>query len=206
MATLNQHALWMLAVGLAGGIWWWSQQPPAALRPDDGVLVAQQPVQEAVLETAAIPHGGYTLLPLAQFEVRARLLSVAWYRGGREAQLAPLDFALGWGPMSDNRLLDQLRFDHSRRFFLWRWPAQPPADPDLITRSAANVHLIPANPAILSQLRRLGPGRIVRLRGLLVEARSADGWLWRSSLSRSDSGAGACELLLVQDVDAELPR
>lgn len=176
------------------------------MRPDDGVLAAQSPAQETLKDTAAIRHGDYTLLPLAQFEVRARLLSVAWYSGGREAELAPLDFALGWGPMSDNRLLDQLRFDHSGRFFLWRWPDQPPADPDLITRSAANVHLIPADATMLSQLRRLGAGRVIRLRGLLVEARGDDGWQWRSSLSRTDSGSGACELMLVQEVEVEPPH
>ena len=37
-----------------------------------------------------------------------------------------------------------------------------------------------------------------RLRGYLVRVEAADGWQWRSSLSRADTGAGACELVLLE--------
>lgn len=203
MSLPDRRVLLLLLVGGAGGVAWWSNQPPGAVRPPDGVLAAQAPEQALLDHAAPMVHGDYLLQPLARFEVHARLLSVAWYRSDRESDLAPLDFALGWGPMSDNALLDQLEFDHGGRFFLWHWRDQPPADPAVITRSATNVHLIPADPAILGQLRAVGAGRVVRLRGLLVEARSSEGWRWRSSLSREDSGGGACELLLVQAIEVE---
>jgi hypothetical protein len=35
---------------------------------------------------------------------------------------------------------------------------------------------------------------------VLVNATRADGWHWNSSLSRDDTGAGACELLLLSDI------
>ena len=35
------------------------------------------------------------------------------------------------------------------------------------------------------------------LAGWLVQADASDGWRWRSSLSRDDSGAGACEVVYV---------
>jgi hypothetical protein len=38
----------------------------------------------------------------------------------------------------------------------------------------------------------------VSLRGQLVDAVRADGFTWRTSLRRDDTGAGACELLLVE--------
>jgi len=34
----------------------------------------------------------------------------------------------------------------------------------------------------------------------LVEVKAQDGWTWRSSLSREDTGNGACELMLVEEV------
>ena len=46
----------------------------------------------------------------------------------------------------------------------------------------------------------VGEGDAVRLRGLLVDATADDGLTWRSSLSRGDTGPGACELLYVQEV------
>jgi hypothetical protein len=34
-----------------------------------------------------------------------------------------------------------------------------------------------------------------------VEAQGRDGWSWRSSLTREDTGAGACELVFVQAIE-----
>jgi hypothetical protein len=44
-------------------------------------------------------------------------------------------------------------------------------------------------------------GSVVRLEGYLVEARADDGWRWRSSLTREDTGNGACELVWVERLD-----
>lgn len=47
----------------------------------------------------------------------------------------------------------------------------------------------------------IGPGHIVRFHGYLIEARRDDGWHWRSSLTRNDTGNGACELIWVEDLE-----
>ena len=73
---------------------------------------------------------------------------------------------------------------------------------DIIVEVAPNVHLIPADAAVEAALKRLRVGQVIELKGVLVEARREDGWYWRSSLSRSDSGNGACELLLVHEARA----
>jgi hypothetical protein len=44
-------------------------------------------------------------------------------------------------------------------------------------------------------LRDVREGERVRIDGWLVEAHAPDGWRWRSSLSRDDTGAGACEVV-----------
>jgi hypothetical protein len=49
-------------------------------------------------------------------------------------------------------------------------------------------------------LRRAKTGQTIALRGYLVELRAADGWQWRSSLTREDTGDGSCELMYVQAV------
>ena len=46
-------------------------------------------------------------------------------------------------------------------------------------------------------LAQVRPDDQVRIEGWLVEASAADGWHWRSSLTREDDGAGACELVYV---------
>jgi len=42
---------------------------------------------------------------------------------------------------------------------------------------------------------------LVALDGYLVDANRADGWHWRTSLTRDDTGDGACELFYVTSVD-----
>ncbi|PYE49009.1 hypothetical protein [Deinococcus yavapaiensis] len=92
------------------------------------------------------------------------------------------------------------RFDVSQLvpFFRVEWSGEPPLTPDELTACAANMHLIPARDTVARQLGRLKPGHLVHLTGLLVNLARFDGWTWRSSLTRTDSGSGACELVYMQ--------
>jgi hypothetical protein len=63
------------------------------------------------------------------------------------------------------------------------------------------MHMIGATDVIERKLKSVRAGQIVKLSGYLVEARGADGWIWRSSLTRDDTGAGACELVWVTELD-----
>jgi len=62
------------------------------------------------------------------------------------------------------------------------------------------MHLIPATAHVERLLKNVRPGQIVSFSGYLVEARDASGWNIRSSLTRSDTGAGACEVVWVEDL------
>ena len=53
---------------------------------------------------------------------------------------------------------------------------------------------------IYKQLKNIDKDDLISLKGQLVEVTATDGWTWRSSLSRDDTGAGACELMLVEEV------
>jgi hypothetical protein len=68
-----------------------------------------------------------------------------------------------------------------------------------IIESSANMHLIPADDSIERAITRTRVGDIVSFDGYLVEADWANGGKWVSSLSRSDTGAGACELVWVEN-------
>ena len=62
----------------------------------------------------------------------------------------------------------------------------------------ANMHLIPATPEIASQFKMAVHGQIVTMSGYLVRVDAKDGFHWISSMSRTDRGAGACELMWVE--------
>ena len=55
---------------------------------------------------------------------------------------------------------------------------------------------------VADAIKRVKQDQTVRLQGWLVEIRSDDGWQWRSSLTREDSGDGACELIYVCEIES----
>jgi len=63
--------------------------------------------------------------------------------------------------------------------------------------------MIPSNSAIARKLKSLRPGDVVRLEGFLVDVDHPSGWRWRTSMSRVDSGAGACEIVYVEQLTRE---
>jgi len=170
-----------------------------AIDQPSGVLAANEPLQRLV-QRPAFQFGAYQLTPLADFDVEARVLSVEKYRTDRGAKLSPIDFALGWGPMSDSDVLEHFRVKQGGRFFSI-YPDAEAIDMKLALLSAANMHLIPATGTLEDELKRVRPGSIVRLQGQLVSALGPNNFTWRSSLTRADSGDGACELFYVEAME-----
>jgi len=103
--------------------------------------------------------------------------------------------------MSDSSVIEQLDISQSVRFFTYRWREQPPIPLKEIERSSANMHLIPADANVERQLAKVRKGSLIRMQGQLVEAHRSDGFQWRSSLTREDTGGGACELVLVESIE-----
>jgi hypothetical protein len=140
-----------------------------------------------------------------RYDITARILSTERYRFDALAALAPEDLALGWGPMSDNTVLETVDISQSGRFYWWRPHANTPVPAETIITHSANTHVIPADERIKQELGRLRVGEVVRLTGSLVDANRDDGASIHTSLSRSDTGAGACEVLLVESVERKWP-
>lgn len=59
------------------------------------------------------------------------------------------------------------------------------------------MHMIPADAAVADALDAIRKGDNVRIDGWLIEANASDGWRWRSSTTREDTGGGACEVVYV---------
>ena len=103
--------------------------------------------------------------------------------------------------MSDSSVLAGLDISQSGRWYYYHWStAQPPIPEREIVRSSANMHMIPANDTVRYQIRQVRVGDVVHLEGQLIEARGRDGSTWRSSMTRDDTGDGACEVVYVRSV------
>lgn len=198
---MTRKLLLLLALGLAAHYFWGER----GADPGPGVLAPEAPRQVAVSGAAEVALGRHILTPVAEFSLQARVLGREDYSLDREAELAPTDLALGWGPMSDSAVLQHFDISQSGRFYRWRAQTLPIPYRDVV-RHSANMHLIPADETVGEALEQIRPGHVIRLSGYLVNARSSDGWRWKSSTSREDSGAGACEVILVRRLEIIAPE
>ncbi|GAB1408353.1 hypothetical protein MASR1M8_22720 [Thermomonas brevis] len=218
---------WLMVLVLAClALGWWLSQPRgrypapslptpiAATRAGSAIahgcplpplVVANQPPLQSAVPGAmpAFARDDAELVPLAGFSLDARVLGSLAYRMDRESRYAPLDLALGWNRMADDAVLARLQVSQGGRWFRYRWQGQPPIPREEIARSAANMHMIPADEAVAAALAKIGKDDRVRIHGWLVEVRARDGWRWRSSTTRDDEGQGACEIVYVCAISQE---
>lgn len=181
----------------------WTYWTERTVDPGPGRVAPAAPLQTAAPAGEASPFvfRDMTITPLAAFRTDgARVLGRERYWLGREARLCPVDLALGWGAMSDSRVLAKLNVYQSGRYYRWETRGSEfPVPREEIERSSANMHLIPATPEVAARIRGVRSGHVVAFSGSLVEVHAPDGWGWRSSLTRNDTGNGACELVWVRD-------
>lgn len=163
--------------------------------PDE--VIDKAPVQAEVADLLPIPFDDYAIQPMAEFTLEARVLAREDYWLGREADLSPTDLVLGWGEMADPQVVKQINIRQSGRWYFWQVESFPIPRRNIETQSA-NMHLIPANDEVAITLKQIRPGQLVTLQGYLVNVNADDGWRWRSSLTREDTGANACELIYVK--------
>jgi hypothetical protein len=198
-----RRVLWLALPAVLGwgALHGWQQRP---LHPPTGVLAAAAPEQVDLAEGALLQRADVSLRTRAHIALTARVLAREDYRWDAGASLAPMDLALGWGRMSDSAVLAGIEISQSSRFYYWHVDSFPIPRREIET-SSANMHLIPANPDVRRAMDRVRRGELVHIEGFLVDASRPDGWRWRSSLTRDDTGDGACELVYVEELEPVAP-
>ena len=174
----------------------WEQKP---ITHPPGILAKGTPLQVNIQASSFEMHD-YRITKKARFEIHARVLSTEQYYLNREADLSPIDLALGWGVMSDQSLLGQIDISQSSRWYRWRYEGSIPVSDQQITDNSSNMHMVPATASVERSLMKLREGDIIILQGYLVDVDHESGWRWRTSMSRTDTGAGACEIVYVESI------
>jgi len=178
----------------------WQTRP---IQHPPGVLVPSLPQQQALTSAEAIERSGYRITLRAAFSLRARVLSRENYYLGAEADLSPMDLALGWGAMSDQAVLDRITVTQGGRWYFTRYEIPAPLPDTEIIRSSGNMHMLPANDWVADKLAQVRRGDLLFLRGYLVDVDHPSGFRWRTSLRRDDTGNGSCELFYLEYIAIE---
>jgi hypothetical protein len=177
----------------------WHFSHPKVVLPN-GVLIGEAPNQTHIEPRLIVDTEKYQIKAVATYDVNARILSLKKYRDNH-ANVAPLDFVLGWQKMSSNELVNTLEINQHDHFYFWKTEKSDYPRQEIETQSA-NTHIIANDKLIAYQLNQLKKDSLVHLKGYLVNVVVKNTDLhWNTSLTRNDTGAGACEIMLVESVE-----
>lgn len=182
-----------IAVGLGLGLAACSAEPRDADVPEP---------RQYILNSVSTDARG--IRKVATFDAEVLVLARRDYNGwfpDRFASYAPVDLAVAWGEGAMADVHGRIHISQSNRFYFWRAGAEAWQDPRVrrFGKHSANWHLVPANDDVADAVDSIREGEVVSLRGHLVDIFAPDGYRWKTSRTRNDQGAGACEIVLVSE-------
>ena len=174
----------------------------SSIKIDD---LLKEPLQESLEkeDPKEIIKENFIITPVKRYRIAARLLRKEKYSYSQGHEVLPVDFALGWNDMSNLNTIkeNKIEISQSNRFYFWRIPSFEKITRKQIEINSANVHISPFNKEIEKELEDINEKDFIYLEGYLVNViDKSNGYRFISSLSREDTGAGACEVLLVMKV------
>ncbi len=173
--------------------------PAKVITYPPGETAPSPPKQTNLVEKKKWTDGEFTVEALAEYDIKARVLSRDNYSYGKESEISPFDLALGWGPMSNQSVIDKFDITQRDRWYFWYSNNLPIPRHEVIINSA-NTHIIPKDEELEDKFDRVYKGSLIEMKGYLVKLTTAKGWRWISSLKRDDTGGGACELFWVDSL------
>lgn len=168
-------------------------------KPDYSYVVTKEPVQENIVyEIENFEKDDFVIIPLKNYEIEARILSKKKYTIGEDSDFATYDLALGWKEMSDINYLEKIKISQRNRWYYWRTKDRS-IPREIISYNSSNHHIVHANEKIKKQLSNLKEHQVIKMTGYLINAKNINypNIELKSSLTRKDTGAGACEVFYV---------
>ena len=162
--------------------------------------------------TVTIKGYTYTLTPKASYDISG--LVVSQHRGDALFNLYHKadpgnikDVCVAWGEAITNGSYQKVKFSSEEFtcYYSWSGVLVPPFKHEKMS----NNHLIPATAAVAKAIDAIRVGDQIWMKGLLVDYTVTQDrreiFTRRTSLSRNDTGNGACEILYVTDLSVVAP-
>ncbi|NCQ51534.1 hypothetical protein GW796_06490 [archaeon] len=167
--------------------------------------ILREPIQEDLVseDLKEFKNDIFKITPIKKYKIVARILRKEKYYIGDDTKILPIDLVLGWNKMSNLEIIksNNIKISQSNRFYFWRVSNFNNISRYDIENNSANVHIMPLNEKIKDLIEDLSEEDLVYFEGYLVNIENIKkGSRLLSSTSRSDTGAGACEILLVKNL------
>jgi hypothetical protein len=203
---------WLMAAGailLAASLWLRHELPdPAGLRPELASEPVQEPTSAAPFQTR-VADVTYTVRPVADYEIWGLVVSVHdsstwwnWIHKASHDHLNVMDVCVVFAENVASGGYVGLDYS-SGQFVCYVNTSSSEKWRRFSMRAISNNHLLADRPSVVATLRAVRPGDQVRIRGWLAEYAHQHGFAFRrgTSLTRDDTGNGACETIYVHDAE-----
>jgi hypothetical protein len=163
----------------------------------------QVPVSPGEPVVITVKKSSFTLIPMARYKLSGRVVSTESYSDGWESTLSPVDLAIVWGKPAEPSYDKYISYSHSGRWYFFKMKADSPLDTTYVANHSANNHIVPVNQNVSRAVQSVSKKDKVVLEGFLVNVRGVvkgKEVAWNTSLSRTDTGNGSCELFYVTKV------
>lgn len=137
---------------------------------------------------------------LAEYSIEGVVKSKKLYLWDYSSQVSKYDVALAWGDLNNEEIDKHISYSQGGRWYNFCYSPDAPVGSSYISKHSANVHLIHKDINILAKLIGISKNSHIKLKGYLVKVHFKDAE-WKSSLTRNDTGNGACEIMYVTDVE-----
>ena len=169
--------------------------------------VNNEPIQVAVEEpprSLSFKDVNYTIKPAYTYELYGLVVSYQHHDGDQmlhklwNDHLNSADLCVIWGNNAINPHLSKIKFWNGQFTCNFKTHDEQ-AWQNFNLQQISNNHLISANPSIRKMIDKVNIGHQVRVRGWLSSYASEGGGERGTSITRTDTGNGACETILVED-------
>jgi hypothetical protein len=144
-----------------------------------------------------------TMTFLARYRVKGLVVAVQQIQD-RGSWMSAADVGLAWGRMAEPEVNRHMRYGQRGRFLYYFPKPGLPVASDYLQTHTSNNHILTVSDSMLNVVKNLEPGDQVTFDGYLVKlsgkGRRGGRFTWKSSLRRTDTGDGACEIMYIERI------
>jgi len=166
----------------------------------------QKPINSPEPMIIEFKNSHFTLSPIAEYKLSGMVVGKKTYSDDWEGKISPLDLAIVWGQLAEPEYRRYITYGQRNRWYFYQYKQGSPFDHSYVIPHSSNNHIIPGNKNIALAVKTIQRKNTIAIEGLLVNLMGTykgQTVTWNTSLSRTDTGNGSCELFYVTKVIIE---